>query len=190
MDASRPSDARAGNRATIRHCGWTRSMRSAQGFQRAAEHPARMRIELRADRAAQQPDGSHVLGLDAQRRAGDQVGMAADIFGQRIDRDVGAVLERLLKHRPEQRVVADDDRPLALPRRRSRRRLPADERMSTSVLSGLEGVSMKMTETRPFAAAFIGRRAHRRPRRLRPRSRPRCMPKLASVLATSVSVPP
>ena len=84
-----------------------------QRFQRAAEHPAGMRIELRADGAAQR---LHLLHhrLAAKRRAGDQVGMAADIFGQRIERDIGAMLDRALEDRAEQRVVTGDDRHMAL----------------------------------------------------------------------------
>jgi hypothetical protein len=81
---------------------------AAQRLQRAAQHPAGMRIELRADGAAQRLDRLHHR-LGAQRRAGDQVGMAADIFGQRVDRDIGAMLDRALEDRPEQGVVADDD---------------------------------------------------------------------------------
>lgn len=40
--------------------------------------------------------------------------MAADILGQRIERDVGAVFDRPLEDRAEQRVVAGDDRRMAL----------------------------------------------------------------------------
>ena len=40
--------------------------------------------------------------------------MAADILGERIDRDVGAMVERLLEHRTEQGVVADQDGPKTL----------------------------------------------------------------------------
>ena len=36
--------------------------------------------------------------------------VTADIFGQRIEHDVDAVLERLLEHRAKQGVVADNDR--------------------------------------------------------------------------------
>ena len=60
--------------------------------------------------AAQRLDRLGDVAFAAERRAGDQVGMAADVFGQRIDRDVGAVVERTLEHRAEQRVVAHDDR--------------------------------------------------------------------------------
>ncbi len=44
--------------------------------------------------------------------------MAADIFGQRVKGDIGPVLDRPLKDRTEQRVVAGDDRRVSL--------LPAD----------------------------------------------------------------
>jgi hypothetical protein len=40
--------------------------------------------------------------------------VAADILGQRVDRQVGAVRERRLEDRAEQRIVAGDDRPGAL----------------------------------------------------------------------------
>ncbi len=86
-----------------------------QRLERARDHPGRMRIELGSDRAAQQLDRAHML-LAAKRGAGDEVAMAADIFGQRVDDDVGAVLERLLEDRPEQRVVADDGRAMSLAR--------------------------------------------------------------------------
>ena len=85
----------------------------AQRLERPAEHPAGMRIELGADGAAQRLDVLH-HGLRAERRARDQVGMTADIFGQRVQRKVRAMLDRPLKHRPEQRVVAGDDRRVAL----------------------------------------------------------------------------
>src|SRR4029079_10494855 len=86
-------------------------------FERAPEHPAGMRIELRADGAAQRPDRLDD-GKLAHCGPGDEVGMAADIFGGRIDRDVSAMVERRLEYRAEQRVVAYDYRPVAL--------LPAD----------------------------------------------------------------
>ena len=56
-----------------------------QRLQRAAQHPAGVRIKLGADRAAQ---GAHLRHqrFAAHRRAGDQIGMAADIFGQRVKR--------------------------------------------------------------------------------------------------------
>jgi len=44
------------------------------------------------------------MRLAAERRAGDQVAVAADIFGQGIDDDIDAVLQRLLEDRAEQRV--------------------------------------------------------------------------------------
>ncbi|MEY9132580.1 hypothetical protein ACVIWV_001537 [Bradyrhizobium diazoefficiens] len=46
--------------------------------------------------------------------ARDQVGVTADIFGQRVQRKVRAMLDRPLKHRPEQRIVAGDDRRMPL----------------------------------------------------------------------------
>ena len=40
--------------------------------------------------------------------------MTADIFGQRVQRKIRAVFDRPLKHRPEQRIVAGDDRRMPL----------------------------------------------------------------------------
>src|SRR3981081_1217325 len=40
--------------------------------------------------------------------------MTADIFGQGVQRKVRAVFDRPLKHRPEQRIVARDDRRMPL----------------------------------------------------------------------------
>src|SRR5580704_2312043 len=73
-----------------------------------------MRIELRADGAPQHPDRHDLVGR-ADCSARDQVGMAADIFGERIDRDVDTVGERELEERAEQGVVANDDWPMPLP---------------------------------------------------------------------------
>ncbi|MCY1248405.1 hypothetical protein D9M72_618320 [compost metagenome] len=52
-----------------------------QRFQRPAEHPAGMRVELGADRPAQRLYLFH-HSLRAESCTGDEVGMAADIFGQ------------------------------------------------------------------------------------------------------------
>src|SRR5690606_13318229 len=73
-----------------------------------------MRIKLRTDGAAQSLYLSY-NSLGPQHRAGDQIGVSADIFGQRIDRKIGAVIERLLIDGPEQGVVAGDDRAMPLP---------------------------------------------------------------------------
>jgi hypothetical protein len=85
-----------------------------QRLERAAEHPAGMRVEPGADRGAQEADGLDRLPRP-ERRAGDQVGVAADVLGERVDGDVGAVPERLLVERPEEGVVADHHRAMALP---------------------------------------------------------------------------
>ncbi len=72
-----------------------------------------MWIELRADRAAQGLDlFDHRLAT--KNGVSDQVRMTTDIFGQRIERDIGAVLDRPLEDRSEQGVVADNDRHMAL----------------------------------------------------------------------------
>ena len=82
-------------------------------LQRACEHPARVRIEI----------GAHARAQLAHRRqhrrrphgrAADQVGMPADILGERVDRDVRAVRERGLTDRTEDRIVHHHDRTPAL----------------------------------------------------------------------------
>ena len=91
------------------------------------EHPGRIGIGDRADRVAEHPDGVDQL-LRAGDPAGDEIGMAAGIFGQRIDREVGALAERLRPERAEEGVVDRDRRPFVAehgepaPRRRPRRR--------------------------------------------------------------------
>ena len=87
----------------------------AQRLQRPRDHPAGEGVELRADGRAERAHRLHHR-FRSERGAGDQIGMAADIFGQRIDGDVGAVDQRLLEERAEKRVVADDDRRVALRR--------------------------------------------------------------------------
>ena len=84
-----------------------------QRFQRTANHPAGVRIELSTDGAAQRAYLSNQR-FAAHRRAGNQIGMAADIFGQRVERDIGAEVQRTLKQRAEQRIVAGDDRTRSL----------------------------------------------------------------------------
>lgn len=74
-----------------------------------------MRIELCTDCSAQGLYLAH-NGFCAQHRPCNKIGMTADIFGQRIDREIGPVIKRLLEHRPEQGIVAGDDRAAALPR--------------------------------------------------------------------------
>ena len=77
-------------------------------LERPADHPAGMRIELRADGAAQLLDRLHQR-LASQRCAGDQVGMPTDVLGQRVHRYIGPKWQRTLEDGPKQRVVADDD---------------------------------------------------------------------------------
>ena len=40
--------------------------------------------------------------------------MAAEIFGQRIERQIRTVLNRALEYRPQQRIIAGDDRAVLL----------------------------------------------------------------------------
>jgi hypothetical protein len=55
----------------------------AQCFERPADHPAGMGVQLGADGASQRFDVFHE-GFSAERCARYQVGMSADIFGQRV----------------------------------------------------------------------------------------------------------
>ena len=70
-----------------------------------------MRIELCAQRAAEKPDRFH-QSFGAKCGSGDQIRMAAHIFGQRVDRNVRAALERMLINGSKQSIVADDGRPM------------------------------------------------------------------------------
>ncbi len=49
-------------------------------------------------------------GFAADHAAGDQVAVPPDILGERVQRHVGAVLDRLLEHRSQKRVVDHDQR--------------------------------------------------------------------------------
>ena len=77
-----------------------------QGFQRAAEHPAGMGVELGADGAALAFDFFQ-QGFAADGGTCHHVGMTAHVFGEGIHRQVRAVFERALEHRAEQGVVAN-----------------------------------------------------------------------------------
>ena len=77
-------------------------------LERAPQHPAGMRIELCAEAAAQGLDRSNGR-LRAEGGAGDEVGVAANVLGERIDRDVGTVGEGTLEHRAQQGIVANQD---------------------------------------------------------------------------------
>ncbi|MDT4848023.1 hypothetical protein FQZ97_821020 [compost metagenome] len=82
---------------------------NTQRFKRAPQHPAGMRIELRSNRPTQ---CLYLLddGLRTKNSTGDQIGMATNIFGQRVERDIGTMFKRLLENRAEQGVIANDDR--------------------------------------------------------------------------------
>ncbi|MNX84990.1 hypothetical protein D3C86_1168070 [compost metagenome] len=74
-----------------------------------------MRIQLRAEGAA---DGAHLPDqlLAAGHRARHQVAMAAHVFRERVHAQVHAMLGRLLEDRPQERVVANRDRAIAVAR--------------------------------------------------------------------------
>ena len=82
-------------------------------FEAAAEHPGGVRIERRAERRTHRGDRLHRVHR-TEHRAADDVGMAADIFGERIERVVGAERQRLLPDRSEERVVHADRRAVAV----------------------------------------------------------------------------
>src|SRR5262245_41557139 len=74
-----------------------------------------MRVKLRADTATQRLDRLDGR-LRAKGSACDEVGVTADILGQRVDRDIGAVSQGMLEDRPKQGVVAYQHGPEALGR--------------------------------------------------------------------------
>jgi len=78
--------------------------------------------------------------------------VAADVFGQGVQRKIRTVFDRPLKHGAEERIVARDDwrRPWARPIVSATRRIIAT---STRPLVGLAGVSMKIIATRPLRIA-------------------------------------
>ena len=84
-----------------------------QRFERAHQEPAGVRV---AHRAEDRAHAAHRIerGRRSRAAARDQVGVAADILGQRGHDQVGAVGDRRLKQGSEQGVVDDDDRPPSL----------------------------------------------------------------------------
>ena len=73
-------------------------------FQRAQQHPGGVRIGNAAHRVAQGANGVEPF-LRAGNAARNQIRMAADIFGERIDHQIRAMLQRALPQRPEEGVV-------------------------------------------------------------------------------------
>ncbi|CAB5370589.1 unnamed protein product [Rhizophagus irregularis] len=76
-------------------------------LQAAHQHPRGIGVADRADRVAHQADRVDVL-LGPQHAACDQIAMAAGIFGQRVDDDIGTMFERLEPERAEEGVVDRD----------------------------------------------------------------------------------
>src|SRR5437016_6198594 len=72
-----------------------------------------MWIELRADGAAHNANWFQIDD-GTSNCAADEIAMPADIFRQRIKRQIGAVLEGRLEHGPKECVVATDNRSRAL----------------------------------------------------------------------------
>ncbi len=65
-----------------------------QRFKATQEHPGGVGIADAAHWVADQTDlVEH--GLRTDQRAGDQVAMAADVLGQRVDRDIRSLRQRL-----------------------------------------------------------------------------------------------
>ena len=107
---------------------------------RAREHPAGVRVELEAEGAPRLAHGLQQL-LAAGEPPGDQVGMAADVFRQRVDADVDAMRERRLKNRPEHGVVADDKRLLVGAARPGKSIVARASARSIMAFVGFAGVS-------------------------------------------------
>ena len=88
--------------------------------------------------------------------------MAADVLGERVDRHVGAEGERALEDRPEQRVVAHDDRAMVLPRGD----LVGDAADELDVDHGVERVRRRLDHDQRDAAQLRGRFCRLADRRL------------------------
>ena len=110
-----------------------------QRFERAHQQPAGIGIAHRAEDRAHAADRLERCGR-ARAAAGDQIGMAADIFGERRHDQVGAVRERRLEQGSEHRIVDDDHRALSI-LAPGRRQISLARPMSTRPLVGLAGVS-------------------------------------------------
>ncbi len=124
----------------------------------------------------------------AERRAGDEVGMPADILGQRVDRDVGAMAQGLLVEGPQQRVVAYDDGPVSP----CGLDLVRDRLHQVDVDEGVHGIRRGFDHD-DADAALVHRPACGRPHGLasKPSGKPsEWMLMFARVLAMRVSVPP
>ena len=78
-------------------------------FQAAQQHPRGVGIADRAHRVAQHPHRVHPV-LRSRKPTRDQIGMPADVLGERIDDDVRTVLQRMLPQRAEECVVDCDRR--------------------------------------------------------------------------------
>ena len=89
----------------------------------------------------------------ADHAAGHQIGVSADVLGQRIEHEVGAVRERTLKHRAQKGVVHQHRRARARPARAPIfSEISRISARSTRLLVGLAGVSVMMRQT---AAALL-----------------------------------
>src|ERR1700722_11830449 len=67
-------------------------------FERAHQHPTRVRIQLRANGAAPAYHLLHEAGVAADAAA-NEIAVAADILSQRTQRNVRAAFQRRLEHR-------------------------------------------------------------------------------------------
>ena len=77
-----------------------------------------------------------MIALAPERGAGDQVGVAADILGERIERDIGAVRQRMLEHRARAGCCRRPGSAGSPGPRRSRRRSAAAARCRPACWSG------------------------------------------------------
>ena len=98
---------------------------------------------------------SAIVGSFVQANAADEVGVAAEVLGRRVDDDVGAELERALQVRRREGVV-DDDRQRRLP---SRPRRPRGCRRCSG--AGLSASRSRRAECARRLAAGESRRAGR-----------------------------
>ena len=93
---------------------------------------------MRADRIAHHADLID-QALPADQAARDEVAVAAGIFGEAVDADVGALLERMRPERPEEGIVDRDRRTLASGKAALRAAVTAST--STSWFVGFAGLS-------------------------------------------------
>ena len=86
----------------------------------AHQQPAGPRSRRGPDEGPERADLLHHLS-PADARTGDHITVASDELGRRVDHQVGAVLEGVLEHGAQERVVYHDHRPLTALCQRARK---------------------------------------------------------------------